>query len=298
LRRRSNKTGFVLILVLVVLAIAGVVLGSAAARGGRDAIRASTAERDLQLRWGNLSCRTAVLPLAQQMLQSADGTDGNGLPRKTFSVCVTRRITLAGVDFDLVISDEQAKANVNLLFARGGAGQVEASVAELQSDQSRALPLLLRPQAGQDRAIRKYPLELGSYEQVFVVKHPRELVESGFDELAGQKRVTCWGSGRVNFKAADVPVLRQILAGVLTETQFDELVKYRSAQPDCTLEEALRKLKLTKEKGDDARKLLCEESSCQSLWVIARCKTRDWYTLHVVQAGDAENDAQSWTFRW
>jgi hypothetical protein len=232
------------------------------------------------------------------MLQSTEGG------KKTFAVSVSRSITLGGVRLDLIVSDEQAKANVNLLLARGGVGQVEASVADLQSDQPKALPILLRPMTADDRVIRKYPLALGSYEQVFVVKHPRELVESGFlqqDELAGQTRVTCWGSGKVNFRSAEVPVLRQILAGVLTETQFDELTKYRTAQPDRTLEEALRQLTLkdlTKEKAEEAKKLLCGESSCQGLWVITRGKTRDWYSFHVLQAGDAENDAQSWNFRW
>jgi hypothetical protein len=292
MKMRGHNSGYVLILVLVVLAIAGMVLGASAARHGKAAIRASVAQRNLQLRWGDLSVASSVLPLAQQMLRTA--ADG----KEAFPVSVTRRVSLGGMDFDLLLSDEQAKANVNLILARKGLVEVEAAVSALQADQPRALAVRLRPQAPEDRAIRRYPLAFGSYAQVFAVKQAKELVDDGFGELSAPARVTCWGSGRVHFQAADAAVLRAILAGVLNETQMDELRKYRKEQPDCTLEEALRHLKLTKEKADEARKLLTDESSCQALWVIARCGTRDWHTLHVAQSGDAENDAQSWMFRW
>jgi hypothetical protein len=202
------------------------------------------------------------------------------------------------MDFDLVVSDEQAKANVNFIMAKKGRVDVEAAISALQSDQPRALAVRLRPSTPDPRVIRRYQLVFGSYDQVFVAKGPRDLVVGSLGEPAGQGRVTCWGSGRVNFRSADVPVMRVVLAGILDETQLDLLKKYRAAVPDCTLDDALKQLELTKDNLQKAQDILTGDSSCQSLWVIARGKSRDWYSLHVAQAGDAENDAQSWTFSW
>jgi len=102
----------------------------------------------------------------------------------------------------------------------------------------------------------------------------------------------------LNFKRAELPVMREVLAGLLSERQLDELKEFARNVPDCTLEEAFLGLKLPKETAALLRSVLTDTSSCWGLWVIAVGGTRNWYSLYVAQAGDAQNDSQRWLFTW
>ena len=116
MKRKRRQSGFVLLLVLVVLAVGGTLLTIAARRCGQDAIRAAAAQRDLQLRWGQWSCQTTLLPVADQMMQDLDAErDAHAAP----SCELRQQVRLGELEFTLLVGDESAKANVNTLAARG-----------------------------------------------------------------------------------------------------------------------------------------------------------------------------------
>ena len=104
-------------MVLLVLAVCGAILASAGRRNADVALRAGRERRELQLRWGALSCRAAVLPMAEEILQEQLDPERIGSPD------VRHTVALGDMKFHLVIADEQAKANINALASRSeGAG--------------------------------------------------------------------------------------------------------------------------------------------------------------------------------
>jgi hypothetical protein len=138
-----------------------------------------------------------------------------------------------------------------------------------------------------------------SLDQVFVFDHPSQLVGPEGEGTCAVRQVTCWTDGRLNFKSAELAVLREVLEGVLDETQIHELASYAQDHPDCHLGEALRSLELKKAQLDAARAALTDESQCHSVWTIAEGRTRKWYRLCVRRASGTEGSlGPRWVYEW
>ncbi len=287
-----DNSGFVLLIVLLVLAVAGTILAASARRSGRQTLEAGAAQRELQVKWAALSCRAICLPLAEEILKGRSAKQGRPCTR------VRRNMVLGGLPLTLILSDEQAKANVNMLVGRHGRSVAAARINQLQAHLRRPQPVYLRPFQLRVRSISAVPMFYASVDQVFVFEHPSQLIEQEADEPSPLDRITCWSSGKVNFKRAEPAVIREATAGLLTEGQLAELVALRNEARDCTLTEAIQHLQLEKEQIEAIKKVLTDTSSCHSLWVIARGPTRKWHRLYVSQRGDMENDSRNWTFQW
>jgi hypothetical protein len=213
-----------------------------------------------------------------------------------------RRLALGGMTFHVVICDEQAKANVNMLTKLAGDRGVSASLMELQSNSAQALHVVTRPDDlpnGPTTApATALPMVYGSYEQLFEFSHPSELFERGSLRPAAVRQVTCWGNGRLNFKRAERTAMREVLAGSLDESDLANVLAFRHKQPDCTLGELLRELNLPGPKAQAAAERLTDSSTCHALWIVAETSTRKWYRLFVTQAGDTQADEQQWVCQW
>src|SRR4051812_5359020 len=109
-RRPEQSRGYVLLLTLLMLAVAAAALAGACRTALRKAVLAARAQEDLQRRWGVVSCRAALLPKAERVLASS--------PDRTAAEA-RLDVTLGGRPITLVFGDEQAKANVSLLYALG-----------------------------------------------------------------------------------------------------------------------------------------------------------------------------------
>ena len=281
----KKHSGFVLLMVLVVLVIAGTILAASARRTGLMAIEAGNQEEELQVRWGSVSCKDFCLPRADDILGDKDASD------KSPAVLVAKSIKIGRVNFQLIVCDEQAKANVNTLARRRGPEGMAAAVRALQANAQGALNLELRPAPTSNPIERRY----SSFDQLFRFDHPSQLVLPKTPERSTISRLTCWGSGLVNFKKASPSVLHEVAEGILTETQLAELVKYRDRSPDCTLGEAIKELKFSTDQAQRVRETLTDVSTCHSVWVIAQGQTRQWYRLYG-QSGFGESGR--WVLAW
>jgi hypothetical protein len=252
-----------------------------------------------------------LLPLAERLLQ--DGPTDGGRPGAPVSL----EVTLGGVEFLLCVSDEQAKANVNVLAHRLGRDVAADCIADLLGPCRRAPVVELRPARPPVRAVSKVPANYGSLDQVFArYQKPSELMATGSDEPAPLDYVTCWGSGKLNVRRADESVIRHVTSGLLTDEQVHKLVELRELAtsteltglagstdlpkrpPGFDLQTALKRVALPADRSRPVLDVLTEGSSCHSLWVTARGATRNWYRLYVDQVGDAENDSRRWAFEW
>jgi len=310
---RRARRGFALVLVLLVLVLAGTALAASARRSCNRALAAVDATEQVQLTWAVLSARAVGLAGTETWL-AADAEAAEA------PVAVARRtVTLGGFELCLVAGDEQAKANVNLLSARGGSGNQggpggDADLADalrgLLGRERRALLVQLRPQTPREGVISALARRYESFDQVFAAAEPSALVDAVGGDPCPTDRMTCWGNGRVNVRRAGREVMRHALAGLVTETELDVLCRLRLERPGCAADEMLAALELPDARLRPLAKAVTDASSCHSLWIVVRAAgaagetesdrgpSRAWHRLYVVQQGDAENDAGEWTFRW
>ena len=143
---RRRQSGYVLLLTLLILALAGTVTAGVCRASFARAARSVRAEQDLQRRWGAASCSRAYLPRAERVIAAAEAAQRRALP------AVRARVVLNGQAFDLWFADETAKLNANLLVHRRGKAEAEAVIKELvRAAGSDVRPRLL---AGKPQAVR------------------------------------------------------------------------------------------------------------------------------------------------
>jgi hypothetical protein len=298
MKRRSNNPGFVLLMALAILAIAGTILATTSRRCCGRALDASAARQALQVRWGTLSLQATCLAAAEDLLTR----DSVKLEHPV--VWSGRQIVLGGMTFLVVVSDEQAKANVNLIAHSRGDRTVASSLSALQSGLSDALHVVPRPQEqpaepnAPGKISTDIPMLYGSYEQLFDMVHPSQLFARQTLRPAAIERVTCWGSGQINFRRADPAVLREVLLGALDDSDVGKILTFRQKQPDGTLGELMKYLNLGSGKSLKASDLLTDTSACHSVWIIAEGSTRKWYRLYIQQFVGAESSSGQWVFQW
>jgi type II secretory pathway component PulK len=291
--RGTRRTGFALLMSLVLVLLMGTVLAGLAWRSMTGALEARGAAEELQRRWAVTSLRAALLDHVEELLSEAELGDEKGggawqaekQPRKAVAAI---RVTcqLAGEDYELVLTDEQAKLNVNALMAEAGRVKAQAIVARLaaasdgQSGQNVAMNLrAVTASKGTPNA--KGLSGVGAYGQVFEAASPESLVGDG--QTPGlADAITCWGSGRVNVRRASDAVLAQACERVLGRAGARDLLAARRKDPFCELPTMLGQLAGTDDKQrQQLRGCLTDQSTCHGLWVIARGEQRSWFALAV-----------------
>jgi len=286
---KRRQSGFVLLMVLAVLVLAATVLATAASRSCRSALEAAEAQRDLQLRWGALSARATVLPRAELLL----GQEEARLQHP--AVWARWELNLGNMPLVLGLSDEQAKANVNLLEARHGRQSMVASLGRLQSGSGALLPIRPRPQEVRKLRGQLAPPRYESFDMLFEVHGPSQLA-SVEGRTAPVKRITCWSDGRINFRRADRESLRAVTRGVLDEAELAKLLEFRREVPGGSVHEALKRLELPREQAVEAAQLLTDVSGCHALWVVTGEDEQRHYRLYVARAGGGAGT--NWRFAW
>ncbi|MFB3891189.1 MAG: hypothetical protein ACE15C_04105 [Phycisphaerae bacterium] len=287
-----GQSGFVLVLVLVVIAICGAVLVASARRCGQDAVLATQVQQELQFRWGASSCRAAVLPVAEKLIEA------QWRPKSPVVNQARVDIALGAMKFHLTVADESAKANVNLLARERDTAGFVAAIRRIRSGGRNVLSMELRP--SKDAASEgQFDTRYANFEQLFSVDHPSEWIGGPQKDGAIEaRRLTFWGDGKVSLRRADLPVLREVLAGVVTESQLADLDRFRRVKAKFSSAEAFAELELTQEEVDALKPLASEVSTCHSLWVTAEGMARSRYRLYVERSGEDPGPEPLVTLAW
>lgn len=265
---RKNQ-GFVLLLVLAVLVIASVVLSGWAYRNSSGVLHAGQVAQDIHRKWGNLSCQKLMFSFATDFLDE-ESTD----PDKP-AVTVVREVELSGMRYQLTLSDEQAKANVNYLLREKGKQYAVRQIGRLISDKKNKLIVGLKMEDGK--------IKISSFDQIFNYKDPGQLV--------GIEGLTCWGSEKINYKRGNKKALQAMTRGILSDTDIERLLDFRKEDlgnedlREESVEDGLKilfkKLTLRDEQIEPLKRIFTDISSCKSLWVKCKSDTRSWYRLYV-----------------
>jgi hypothetical protein len=312
--RKRHPRGYVLLLTLMLLAIAAAALAGACRAALQKTLLASRAQEDLQRRWGVISCRAALLPKAERVLAaSGDRTS----PETRLDVALGRQ------SMSLIFGDEQAKANVNLLYALGKRDGADQAVRRIVGVIGADVRVELRPiliQAPEDELNEPEPpkhalrsngdeqdlLELEvqpafeAWGQIFAGARPNLLLgrRGTLPSVAGS--LTCWGDGAVNVRRASSETLLRVCENVLRPAEVRKLIAARDKDPDWDLWETMDTLNLPEDRYANAEQLLTDRSACFSLWIVSRGgggEGRGWYDLAVSElAGGTAGGIK--TFSW
>lgn len=298
-RRTRQPRGYVLLLTLMVLAVAAAALAGVCRAGLQAAVQASRAQEDLQRRWGVASCRAALFAKSPAVFGAPRPPGAGSLSEIVLS------LNLGGQPMTLVFGDEQAKANVNLLYASEQRAGADRAVRAFAQASGATLRVELRPMAsqvqdpidsnpndddpiGRDDADDLDDLPIDTFEplfegwgQVFAGVEPGELIRRRGPLPSVASNLTCWSDGLVNVRRASREVMLRACARVLGPADVGKLLAARDKDPAFDLWETLDALSLPEARRDAAERLLADESRCYSLWIVTRAGPRQWYDLTV-----------------
>ena len=303
LRARGHR-GFALLLTLVLLLIAAIALTVLARQSVTEALASREATEELQRRWAVNSCRATLLPRAGKVLSAHDASAGvRGAASPSRNQPVERRAdlwvrcTLAGIDYDLVLTDEQAKFNPTVMQGVAAPGSVAPSLERLTEQtggiaSQRVNPISLRPLVGLDNdgspaepppGTAGKPMLYAGYGQVFADASPAMLLGRQ-DRPGPASRITCWGDGKVNLRRAPIGVVEEAMRPLLDQRDTRALLLARDDPERRGLAGWLGAAQSSPPVArSQAERLLTDQSRCQGLWVVARGKTRSWYTFSVLE---------------
>lgn len=281
---RSKHRGYVLVVTLILLAIVSIAMVGASRAALLRATNAIEGQRELQHRWGTLSCQRVFLPMTENILHAQEMVQRKPTP------VVCQSIMLGDQTFDLVFADEQAKVSVNAILNQSDRAGAESKLRRLLAGTGLATHVLLRPISSD--ASNSSPL-IGSFGQIFDDPPPAAVLLKQPDGIA--QRVTCWGDGKLNFHRASQESLRELCVPALDLTQIRQLITLQNDPHVPDVSALLDRLQLTAERRQQAEALLSSQSNCHSLWVLSHAVQRTYYHLGVEEVGE---DGQSATRPW
>lgn len=291
---RPQSKGFALLLVLVVLAIAATVLAGLSRNSCQTALDAAAAQRRLEAKWLLRSASRQLLAQAETILVDQSGKEDKHLRT------AWRTLEVGPWTLTAAVSDEQAKANVNLLSDQFGQIDLAATIRRLEAPTGR-VSILLRPTSLPDPTIARSPRLYRSYDQIFVFDHPRALLDADRTTLFGGSGITCWSNGKLHVHRSDDQAIRSVLRGLVDRIVIEQLLAYRRENPDSSLTELLESLDL----GDNGPLLraklrlgLTETSRSHSLWLSLSGTTSSHLLFAIDQQADGAHDAIRRSFTW
>ena len=306
--------GYVLVATLAILILAAAVLVGIGRVAVRQATLARQAERDLQLHVGRLSAQKAILPYVESILAHAEAKRSRPVPVLRASVQLTTH------RFDLHLSDESAKANVNFVWTQTNPAGADNRIRQSLAGTGLGARVRLRPdptpppttrpttRPGETIPTARVAERFHAFGQVFETVPPDQLLH----RIAGQPSIvetfTCWGGGALNLRRAPEPALRLAAGAVFTGVQIQEILDTRNqlytpppllpsliappsrANQGSPLQQLMRRLIPTISPGLPRSFPWTESSACHSLWIVAQDGRRSWYHLAVLDRTDPHAD--------
>ena len=311
------RRGYVLVMVLALLVLSATLLVALSRVAGRTALAARSAEEELQQRWGVASCRKAVLPHVEQILSALEQERRRPVARFSISV------RLGGQTFEMILADEQAKANVNAILENSDATRAETRIRQGLTGSGLSNRIKLRPTVGavmtqianpttaptSRPVVSSNGLNLAGWGQVFEGVPPVQLIGTmPGSRMAPVDLLTCWGNGAVNVKRTTDAALNLAAGRSLSGVEIGRLIEARDKlfekRPVSSFAqspvEALKEL-IVKSIGESLKNKgnlgLVEGSSCHSMWIISRTGRRDGYDLFVMDQANATRPVV-WAYSW
>lgn len=294
LHEQLPRKGFVLVMVLILLTVAAISLSGLARRSLRLAADAADAQDRFERKWQVLTLQRALLANAQGML--ADQTrqlqgDADTWPR---AAVTEGELTVGNTRYQFVLSDEEAKVNVNQLLRLDPDQFLPVVMRLLQSTNANALIPTVPPAiSGRTRSVTA----LESWGQVFASRNSGPSGVSADELREATRLLTCWGRGRLNVTTATDEAIMALSSLVASDRAVSKLLQERRAGDLFNLDGLIQRLELKAEDRFGLRRVLSDRSGCYSLWLTVSDDDREWTRLVVSQSTRGQPSSLR-TFSW
>jgi len=279
--------GYAPLISLVLVALVAIVTVSS----GRLAIRlrqhAQAEGQRVQQKWASYSLRKTILPRASEVFSIARNmrakqSDAH-LIDNINEIFTSRRvdlhIELAEQRYFVVLMNEQAKANVNMMCRQQNI-----------NGETLIRRLLLRWPELRNRLHLRPGLQMSlgggidSLGQVFgLLENPHKLLFG--DQFLTSERIgstvpldeiTLWGDGRLDWKNCSDEALSAVASTVLrSPTSVMTLVQSRRLQPQHASAQAVDSLSLPQDQAQSLKRVLTDGSRCYSIWIWSLRRSRE-----------------------
>ena len=281
MRASRKRSGYVLIAVLATMVLVVTVLSALSRTSLRRALAAADAQVRLQQRVGSDSIEAALLPKAGKVFdQLQEAAEANSVTSR-FPTTLRGSVTTAGVTFDVLLSDEDAKLNLNAIYHSIGQQRTEMAIREvsgaLVAQSLRLVPAAVsetKPTNLDGEIIEAPPRVFRSWGEVFDLSRLSASVgdDAALPNLTTE--LTCWGGGALNLKRASDEAIVQTAACVLSQAGADRLVRRYRENPMATMEILARQATDSDARRRALQRLLGETSNHFSIWIDASASAR------------------------
>jgi type II secretory pathway component PulK len=275
-RNSSQRRGYVLVLTLGIITLAAISLAGLARYSLGLASSAQDAAEALQRRWGLLSARHVFMDRAAEILDAQVRPNESGTPPWPKPSKVTAAFNLGTQNFTVVIADEDAKANLNVVFAQKGA-ELSSAIRHLSQD-SEGLSLRLQPAKTAASAFK-------SWGQIFDLANSPQDHGPAKTLVDLSQEITCWGSGRLNLRRASDAAVSEIACTVLSKKDANDLVSRRRNWGGQSVDDLLAQLELRRADQLAASRLFSAEGGSYSMWITIDNGQRTWSYDYVDDGG-------------
>ena len=297
-----SRLGYVLMIVLATSVLVVTVLGTLANVSLRRALQAADAGRELQQRWGTLTLQKTVLSqapdlfLQRQELATESRLDAPPPPM------IRDAMTLGGVTFDLMLGDEDAKLNLNVIYHLSGRQKTEQVLSEASPSAAMYARLVPAVQPQQlSRQQRSRPRDSDSDEEIEPVADAFRSWGEVFDINALEQNlgseaalpiattgITCWGSGQLNFQRATDEAILAVAGSIVQDGGARRILKRYRDNPTIDLAALLQNEVANPQNRRQLARRLGQTSNHFSLWIHSSTPQRKFQQQLTVMSRDDE----------
>lgn len=257
---QSSRQGFVLLTTLLILAIAGVLSIGLVRHSLNLATTATRAERELQTKWGSISCNRFARVERARLLTENRIEDGEEVDSQLTSAEMD--FNLGGQEFYVLLQDESVKLNINHSYLHAGR---ESTVSAVRNFSGGRLPVQLRPLRLRNRTAMEDDFE--SWGQVFELDGAGDLPPEQL--IAATTNLTFWGQG-INLHLASDKVVQQTVAPLVGATMAFRLLEIREEGGLDDWQEQLAAAGAREGGLNTLARIARTSSSAYSVWVVSR----------------------------
>ena len=291
IRSTRRRTGYVLVMCLFLITIAGLLLMQMARYGLHQSLTALDATSRFQAHWSRMSARQALLDRAEHLFVVHESSLGTSTPEIRWDVKLNNTM------LRLSLMDEDAKANINTLVELLGPEKAQQSLVNAAPHLSNWISF--RPLKTDDRDRNKFD----GWGQVYAFDGEgggshRRLPLLEFDEI--RRTFTLWGTGRLNISRASEQAIANISDLVLDRSSTLGLVRLRNQSPDSQSTELIAQLGLRGEPLRVLRRSIGDRSRSYSLSIrnLDDPEDRVWNCDYVLPGYDLEEMHGYYYFDW
>lgn len=308
LRLARRRGGYVLLIVIAASILVVTVLSDLAKQSLRRGLQAADGERTLQQRWGARTIERVFIHEAATVFELRAERAKKLNPKVPPPPAIRAKLVLGEVTFDVLLGDEDAKLSLNATYHHAGPKSTAKAIGQVAGrpvQQSVRLMPAVRPMriARENRQLQSedddgeepgIPDAFRSWGEVFDIVALDATLGNHAALPAATTKLTCWGSGQLNFSRASDEAILAVTSSVVQDGGGRRLLQRYRDNPTATLSVLLQTEVTNPRNREQLQKLLSETSTNFSVWIDAYSRTgRSMRTFAAMRRDDEGVTQQS-----